>query len=169
LDVLTVVLKLLLSEMVPITDLRKILEKISSLSAQNLKPEDISELLRPELTPLVLQQFIGVSDTLKVLVFAPPLEKILLQSVQQHGSDSLVLDRDLAQSIQRELNEQTERLATFRVPGVLITAPQIRRAVSKFFRPGLPDLYVFSFSELPDERNIEVFSTVGKQEALEPA
>ena len=169
LDVLTVVLKLLLSEMVPITDLRKILEKISSLSAQNLKPEDISELLRSELTPLVLQQFIGVSDTLKVLVFAPPLEKILLQSVQQHGSDSLVLDRDLAQSIQRELNEQTERLATFRVPGVLITAPQIRRAVSKFFRPGLPDLYVFSFSELPDERNIEVFSTVGKQEALEPA
>ena len=169
LDVLTVVLKLLLSEMVPITDLRKILEKISSLSAQNLKPEDISELLRPELTPLVLQQFIGVSDALKVLVFAPPLEKILLQSVQQHGSDSLVLDRDLAQSIQRELNEQTERLAAFRVPGVLITAPQIRRAVSKFFRPGLPDLYVFSFSELPDERNIEVFSTVGKQEALEPA
>ena len=169
LDVLTVVLKLLLSEMVPITDLRKILEKISSLSAQNLKPEDISELLRPELTPLVLQQFIGVSDALKVLVFAPPLEKILLQSVQQHGSDSLVLDRDLAQSIQRELNEQTERLAAFRVPGVLITAPQIRRAVSKFFRPSLPDLYVFSFSELPDERNIEVFSTVGKQEALEPA
>lgn len=169
LDVLTVVLKLLLSEMVPITDLRKILEKISSLSAQNLKPEDISELLRPELTPLVLQQFIGVSDALKVLVFAPPLEKILLQSIQQHGSDSLVLDRDLAQSIQRELNEQTERLAAFRVPGVLITAPQIRRAVSKFFRPSLPDLYVFSFSELPDERNIEVFSTVGKQEALEPA
>ncbi|MBT5303168.1 MAG: flagellar biosynthesis protein FlhA [Tateyamaria sp.] len=169
LDVLTVVLKLLLSEMVPITDLRKILEKISSLSAQNLKPEDISELLRPELTPLVLQQFIGVNDALKVLVFAPPLEKILLQSVQQHGSDSLVLDRDLAQSIQRELNEQTERLAAFRVPGVLITAPQIRRAVSKFFRPSLPDLYVFSFSELPDERNIEVFSTVGKQEALEPA
>ena len=169
LDVLTVVLKLLLSEMVPITDLRKILEKISSLSAQNLKPEDISELLRPELTPLVLQQFIGVSDALKVLVFAPPLEKILLQSVQQHGSDSLVLDRDLAQSIQRELNEQTERLAAFRVPGVLITAPHIRRAVSKFFRPSLPDLYVFSFSELPDERNIEVFSTVGKQEALEPA
>ena len=169
LDVLTVVLKLLLSEMVPITDLRKILEKISSLSAQNLKPEDISELLRPELTPLVLQQFIGVSDALKVLVFAPPLEKILLQSVQQHGSDSLVLDRDLAQSIQRELNEQTERLAAFRVPGVLITAPHIRRAVSKFFRPSLPDLYVFSFSELPDERNIEVFSTVGNQEALEPA
>ena len=169
LDVLTVVLKLLLSEMVPITDLRKILEKISSLSAQNLKPEDISELLRPELTPLVLQQFIGVRDALKVLVFAPPLEKILLQSVQQHGSDSLVLDRDLAQSIQRELNEQTERLAAFRVPGVLITAPHIRRAVSKFFRPSLPDLYVFSFSELPDERNIEVFSTVGKQEALEPA
>jgi len=169
LDVLTVVLKLLLSEMVPITDLRKILEKISSLSAQNLKPEDISELLRPELTPLVLQQFIGVNDALKVLVFAPPLEKILLQSVQQHGSDSLVLDRDLAQSIQRELNEQTERLAAFRVPGVLITAPHIRRAVSKFFRPSLPDLYVFSFSELPDERNIEVFSTVGKQEALEPA
>ena len=169
LDVLTVVLKQLLSEMVPITDMRKILEKISAMNTQAMKIEEISESLRAELTQLVLQQFIGVSDVLKVLVLDPQLEKILLNSVQQHGPETLVLDRDLAHSIQEELNNATEQLAGFRVPGVLITAPQIRRAVSKFFRPSLPDLHVFSYSELPDERNIEVFATIGKQEAIEQA
>ena len=169
LDVLTVVLKQLLNEMVPITDMRKILEKISSIGPQALKPEDISELLRPELTQLVLQQFIGVSDVLKVLVLDPQLEKILLNSVQQHGPETLILDRDLALSIQQELNDLTEKLAPARLPGVLITAPQIRRPVSKFFRPSLPDLHVFSYAELPDERNIEVFATIGKQEAVEHA
>ena len=169
LDVLTVVLKQLLNEMVPITDMRKILEKISSIGPQALKPEEISELLRPELTQLVLQQFIGVSDVLKVLVLDPQLEKILLNSVQQHGPETLILDRDLALSIQQELNDLTEKLAPARLPGVLITAPQIRRSVSKFFRPSLPDLHVFSYAELPDERNIEVFATIGKQEALEHA
>lgn len=169
LDVLTVVLKHLLSEMVPITDMRKILEKISAMNTQAMKPEDISESLRAELTQLVLQQFIGVRDALKVLVLDPQLEKILLNSVQQHGPETLVLDRDLAHSIQEELNKSTEQLAVYRVPGVLITAPQIRRAVSKFFRPSLPDLHVFSYAELPDERNIEVFATIGKQEAIEQA
>lgn len=169
LDVLTVVLKQLLNEMVPITDMRKILEKISSIGPQALKPEEISELLRPELTQLVLQQFIGVSDVLKVLVLDPQLEKILLNSVQQHGPETLILDRDLALSIQQELNNLTEKLAPARLPGVLITAPQIRRPVSKFFRPSLPDLHVFSYAELPDERNIEVFATIGKQEAVEHA
>lgn len=169
LDVLTVVLKQLLNEMVPITDMRKILEKISSIGPQALKPEEISELLRPELTQLVLQQFIGVSDVLKVLVLDPQLEKILLNSVQQHGPETLILDRDLALSIQQELNDLTEKLAPARLPGVLITAPQIRRPVSKFFRPSLPDLHVFSYAELPDERNIEVFATIGKQEAVEHA
>lgn len=169
LDVLTVVLKQLLNEMVPITDMRKILEKISSIGPQALKPEEISELLRPELTQLVLQQFIGVSDVLKVLILDPQLEKILLNSVQQHGPETLILDRDLALSIQQELNDLTEKLAPARLPGVLITAPQIRRPVSKFFRPSLPDLHVFSYAELPDERNIEVFATIGKQEAVEHA
>ena len=169
LDVLTVVLKQLLSEMVPITDMRKILEKISAMNTQAMKVEEISESLRAELIQLVLQQFIGVSDALKVLVLDPQLEKILLNSVQQHGPEALVLDRDLAHSIQEELNNSTEQLAGFRVPGVLITAPQIRRAVSKFFRPSLPDLHVFSYAELPDERNIEVFATIGKQEAIEQA
>ena len=169
LDVLTVVLKQLLNEMVPITDMRKILEKISSIGPQALKPEEISELLRPELTQLVLQQFIGVSDVLKVLVLDPQLEKILLNSVQQHGPETLILDRDLALSIQQELNNLTEKLAPARLPGVLITAPQIRRPVSKFFRPSLPDLHVFSYAELPDERNIEVFATIGKQETVEHA
>ena len=169
LDVLTVVLKQLLSEMVPITDMRKILEKISAMNTQGMTIEEISESLRAELTQLVLQQFIGVSDVLKVLVLDPQLEKILLNSVQQHGPETLGLDRDLAHSIQEELNNATEQLAGFRVPGVLITAPQIRRAVSKFFRPSLPDLHVFSYSELPDERNIEVFATIGKQEAIEQA
>lgn len=166
-NTLTAVLRNLLSERVPISDLRKILEKLSSINIQNVAPMDIAELLRPSLSRLILQQFLGVSEQLPIMLFAPELEKILMQAVQQHGSDNLIIDGELAKSIQVDINKESEKLSARGQPAILVVAPQIRRSVSMFVRPSMPDLVVLSFSELPDDRNIDVVSTIGRQEVLE--
>ena len=166
-NTLTAVLRNLLSERVPISDLRKILEKLSSINIQNVAPMDLAELLRPSLSRLILQQFLGVSEQLPIMLFAPELEKILMQAVQQHGSDNLIIDGELAKSIQVDINKESEKLSARGRPAILVVAPQIRRSVSMFFRPSMPDLVVLSFSELPDDRNIDVVSTIGRQEVLE--
>jgi len=166
LTMLTAVLRNLLSERVPISDLRKILERLSSINIQNVSPMDLSEALRPDLSRLILQQFVGVSSTLPILLFAPELEKILMQAVQQHGSENLIIDGELAKSIQHTINHESETLSSKGKPAILVVAPQIRRPVSMFFRPSMPELIVMSFSELPEDRNIEVVTTIGQQEAI---
>ena len=166
LTTLTAVLRNLLSERVPISDLRKILERLSSINIQNVSPMDLAEALRPDLSRLILQQFVGISSTLPILLFAPELEKILMQAVQQHGSENLIIDGELAKSIQQTINHESETLSSKGKPAILVVAPQIRRPVSMFFRPSMPDLIVMSFSELPDDRNIEVVTTIGQQEAI---
>ena len=166
-NTLTAVLRNLLSERVPISDLRRILEKLSSINIQNVAAMDLAEILRPSLSRLVLQQILGVSEQLPIMLFAPELEKILMQAVQQHGSDNLIIDGELAKSIQKGINKESEKLSARGRPAILVVAPQIRRSVSMFFRPSMPDLVVLSFSELPDNRNIDVVSTIGRQEALE--
>ena len=166
LTTLTAVLRNLLSERVPISDLRKILERLSSINIQNVSPMDLAEALRPDLSRLILQQFVGISSTLPILLFAPELEKILMQAVQQHGSENLIIDGELAKSIQHTINHESETLSSKGKPAILVVAPQIRRPVSMFFRPSMPDLIVMSFSELPDDRNIEVVTTIGQQEAI---
>lgn len=166
LTTLTAVLRNLLSERVPISDLRKILERLSSMNVQNVSPLDLAEALRPNLSRLILQQFVGVSSTLPILLFAPDLEKILMQAVQQHGTDNLIIDGGLAKSIQQSINQESEKLSMKGRPAILVVAPQIRRSVSMFFRPSMPELIVLSFSELPDDRNIEVINTIGQTEAI---
>ena len=166
LTTVTAVLRNLLSERVPVSDLRKILERLSSINIQNVSPMDLAEALRPDLSRLILQQFVGISSTLPILLFAPELEKILMQAVQQHGSENLIIDGELAKSIQHTINHESETLSSKGKPAILVVAPQIRRPVSMFFRPSMPDLIVMSFSELPDDRNIEVVTTIGQQEAI---
>ena len=57
---------------------------------------DLAEALRPDLSRLILQQFV-VFLTLPILLFAPELEKILMQAVQQHGSENLIIDGELTE------------------------------------------------------------------------
>ena len=166
LNILTAVLKNLLTERVPISDLRKILEKLSTVNVQNVSPLDLAEILRADLSRLILQQVVEVSAMVPIMLFTPDLERILMQAVQQHGSDNLIIDGDLAKSIQREINQQSEKMSASNQPSILVVAPQIRRPISMFFRPSMPDLIVLSFSELPNDRNVEVIHTIGKQDVL---
>ena len=43
---------------------------------------------------------------------------------------------------------------------VLIVAPQIRRQLSILLRQHIDDLFVFGFTELPDNRKINVIATI---------
>jgi flagellar biosynthesis protein FlhA len=46
----------------------------------------------------------------------------------------------------------------------LIVAPQIRRHVANFIRAQLPSVNVLSFTELPENRNVEIAFTSGGEE-----
>ena len=162
---LTTVLQNLLKEAVPISDLHVILGEMSSSNLQKMSSEDISEAIRPKLIPLLIQKLTKFKDTLPLITLAPDLEQMILTAVRQNPDEKmLLLDGNLAKKILSNLNNATEQLSKENKAIFLIVAPQIRRHVSKFIRAQLSSVNVLSFTELPEDRNVEIAFTIGDTE-----
>jgi flagellar biosynthesis protein FlhA len=161
------VLQRLLEEAIPVSDLNLILEEVSTLNVQKMQSTEIAEALRPKLIPLLIQRLIKFKDTLPLVTFAANLEQLILTSVRQNSDEKmLIIDGGLAKKILSGLNDVSESLSAQGKPTFLIVAPQIRRHVSKFVRAQLPSINVLSFTELPENRNVEIVQTIGEQEQI---
>ena len=165
---LTKILQNLLQETVPISDLAVIIGELASMNMQKMNNEDISESLRPKLVPLLIQKLTKFKDTLPLLTLAPDLEQLILTAVRQNPDEKmLLLDSGLAKKILSNLNDASEALSTENKAAFLIVAPQIRRHVAQFVRAQLPAINVLSFTELPENRSVEIVYTIGGTEQLE--
>ena len=168
LNQLTAIMKCILEEGVPISDLRIILESLSSMNVQKADNDDIAERIRPKLVPLLIQKMINFKDTVPLITFSPELEQMILTTVRQSPEEKmLLLEGTLAKKILSNLNEASEEFNRDGKPVFLIVAPQIRKHVARFVRSQLPAVNVLSFMELPEDRNVEIAFTVGGFDAIE--
>ena len=168
LNQVTAVMKCILEEGVPISDLRLILESISSMNVQKMDSDDIAERIRPKLVPLLIQKLIKFKDTVPLITFSPELEQMILTTVRQNPDEKMLLiEGTLAKKILSNLNEASEEFNKEGKPVFLIVAPQIRKHVAKFVRSQLPSVNVLSFLELPEDRSVEIAFTVGGFDAIE--
>lgn len=161
LHVLTEVLRLLLVERIPIADLRKILEGLSVIAPNVKSPVAMSESLRPSLVPLLIQQLSALGQTMPVITLTPDFEQLLLRTQRQSGDEDLVLDGGLAKNLLKSLNEISERLVNESRPCILVVAPQIRRHLADFIRSHVPQVVILGFTELPENRSVEIVATIG--------
>jgi flagellar biosynthesis protein FlhA len=170
LNQLTTILQNLLSESVPISDLQVILTELGGMTIQKMSNDDISEAVRPKLIPLLIQRVAKFKETLPLITLAPDLEQMILTAVRQNPDEKMLLiDGALAKKILQNLNEATEKLSRDNKAIFLIVAPQIRRHVAQFVRAQLSAVNVLSFTELPENRSVEIAYTVGGNEAAEEA
>ena len=160
LHILTSVLRILLEERVPISDLRGILETMPSLVARNLSPIDTAEALRPGLAPLLIQQMAPLNQSLPVMTLDSDLEHMLITMVRQSGDDGLVLDNSLGEQLLRKISETSEAISAEGRQVVMIVSPAIRRQFSQLIHQHIDDLTVLAFTELPDSRKIEIVATI---------
>ena len=72
------ILRNLLVERVPISDLKKILEALSNLSEKKLSPDELSEAVRPVISSLLIQKISNVKDALNIVTFNPDFEQMLI-------------------------------------------------------------------------------------------
>ena len=97
-----------------------------------------------------------------MITLAPELEQMILTAVRQNPDEKmLLLDGALAKKILQNLNDATEKLSHENKAIFLIVAPQIRRHVAQFVRAQLSAVNVLSFTELPENRSVEIAYTVG--------
>ena len=157
---LTAVLRVLLEEGVPISDLRGILEDLPPLAARSLGAVDTAEALRPRLAPLLIQQIAPLNQPLPVMTLDSELEHMLITMVRQSGEEGLILDNSLAEQLLRKISETSEKVSARGDRAVMVVSPAIRRQFAQLVRQHIEDLNVLAFTELPDSRKIEVVATI---------
>ena len=164
LNIITSVLKSLLSERMPISDLRRILEVLASQNHKNISPLDIAESVRPAISGLLIQQIAPLNSPLPVITFSAELEQMIVNIAKQTGANGLILEASLIQKIVTAVNSVMEKMQNENRKAVMITAPVIRRDLSHMLRQHIPNLDVLSFTELPDNKKIEVVANIGSEE-----
>ena len=157
---LTGVLRELLSERVPISDLRIILESLAGLVGKNLSVIETAEAIRPSLAGLLIQQVAPLNKPLPVITFNSELEHMLIKMAKQNGEEGLVLDNELATKLISNISDLNQKLISEGNSAVLVVSPNIRRQISGIIRQHVEDLIVLSFTELPDNRKINVVASI---------
>ena len=164
LNVITSVLKLLLIERMPISDLKRILEILASQNHKNISPVDIAEAVRPAISGLLIQQIAPLNSPLPIITFSAELEQMIVNIAKQTGENGLILEASLIQKIVTAINTVSEKMQNENRKAVMVTAPVIRRDLSHMLRQHIPSLDVLSFTELPDNKKIEVVANIGSEE-----
>ena len=164
LHTLTGILRLLLEERVPISDLRRILETLPGLASRNLGMAETAEALRPALAGLLIQQVAPLNQALPVMTLESDLEHMLISMARQSGEEGLVIDNSLAEQLLRKIVQTNEELSADGKQSVMVVSPVIRRVFSHFIRQHVDDQIVLAFTELPETRKIEVVATISNAE-----
>ena len=157
---LTGILRELLSERVPVSDLRSILESLASISNRNLSIVETAEALRPTLAGLLIQQISPLNQQLPVITLEADLEQMLIKMSRQSGEEGLVLDNELAQNLLTKISETNQKLSNEGKSAALVVSPAIRRQFSAIVRQHVEDMIVLAFTELPDNRKINVVASI---------
>ncbi|MBN8847841.1 MULTISPECIES: flagellar biosynthesis protein FlhA [unclassified Sphingomonas] len=163
---LTTVLRSLLAEGVPLREFRRIASAIAVVAQKTQDAEEIVELIRPELGPLIIQKLCGVREPLRVMTLEGQLEGLLGQAVRGDPSRRHVIEPDLGRRIVDALQRAAQPLINEAKPFALVVQPAIRVAIRKLVKTVLPDTPVMSFFEVPEDKAVEVVAIIGAPEAL---
>mgnify|MGYP001432982996 CR=1 FL=1 len=164
---LTIILRNLLVERVPINDLKKILEALSNLSDKKLTPDELSELVRPAISSLLIQKVSNVNEPLYVATFNADFEQMLISMAKKSGSEGIMIDPKLAKQMIQSIIEIAEKMSAENKSLVIVTSPIIRKDLSILLRQHIDDVIVLSFTELPEQKKVKVISTIGEKISTE--
>ena len=160
---LTIILRNLLVERVPINDLKKILEALSNLAEKKMNPEELSEAVRPAITSLLIQRLSGINEPLNVSTFNADFEQMLISMSQKSSSEGLLMDPTLAKQIIQSIMDINEKMSAENKTAVVVTSPVIRKDISILLRQHIEDIVVLAFTELPENKKIKVVATIGEK------
>ncbi|MCG8426000.1 MAG: flagellar biosynthesis protein FlhA [Chromatiales bacterium] len=159
------VLQNLLSEGVPIRDIRTIAE---TLAEHAPKSQDIGALTaasRIALSRSIVQQLVGPAEEIPVAVLDPNLEQILQQSLQASDQGGMGFEPGLAEQLQQALIETANQQEMIGQESILLVAAPLRAWMARFVKHSVPGMNVLSYNEVPDNRQIKVVATVGRPNA----
>jgi flagellar biosynthesis protein FlhA len=158
LSVIVRVLQNLLTEKVPIRQLRRICESLLEHGPNTQDAAQLTAAVRAALGRFIVQEINGLAPELPVYTLAPPLERVLQESVSGNGA---ALEPGLAERMHQSLVECVKRQEAVGEPAVLLVPGPVRSLIAKLTRTGIPELYVLAYHEVPDDKKLKLVGNVG--------
>jgi flagellar biosynthesis protein FlhA len=162
------VLQNLLREQVPIRDLRTVAETLAEYASKSQDPGELSAAVRVALSRSIVQKINGLEVGLPLITLAPSLEHILQQSVQGDPSAGLGIEPSLAERLQKSVADTAHRVELEGHTAVLLVSPEIRPWLARWFRAVHKGLHVLAYNEVPDNKQIKVIATIGREFEPQP-
>jgi len=161
LTALTQVLRGLLAEGISLKEFRRIAASLGNAAQRTADPDELIEMIRPDLGALIVQKLCGVREPLRVMTLEGQLEALLGQAVRSDPARRHTIEPDLGRRIVDAMQRAAGPLISEAKPFALVVQPAIRIAMRKLVRTILPDTPVMSFFEVPEDKSVEVVAVIG--------
>ena len=157
------VLQNLLTEGIPVTDMRTIAETLAEVASTSQETDTLTAAVRVSLRRLITRQINGLEEDLPVITLDPGLEQLLLQSLQNGTESGLGLEPVLAERLYSSLTESAQRLEVEGQPAVLLVNPKLRPWLGGLLRHTVPILKVLAYNEIAENKQLKVIANIGNE------
>jgi flagellar biosynthesis protein FlhA len=155
------VLQGLLTEHIPLTDIRTIVETLAEMAPKSKDSEFLISQVRIALSRLITQKISGMNEELPIITLKPELEQLLQNTIQSGNSNGVSFEPGMADKIQHSLAQLAMQQQAKQESSVLVVQPGIRSVLARFVRNISHDFHVLSYQEIPDNKQIRIIGTVG--------
>lgn len=149
------VLRNLLSENVPVRNMRMIAESLAAAAPHTQDPEALTAHVRVDLGRQITQSIAQQRPELPVMTLDPGLERTL-----RDASKSDAVEPGLMASLQERLINESQALQARGEPVALLVQGSIRRLLARLLRGAVPGLNVLAYDEIPDNQRLRVVTTL---------
>ncbi|MDA9908990.1 flagellar biosynthesis protein FlhA [Gammaproteobacteria bacterium] len=158
------VLRNLLYESITIKDIRTILATLLTESSRTQNADELTELVRPKIGHIMLQDIVGLGDELHVMTLDPSLEQILINSLENSSNKhEPMVDPSLLENLIKSIKAEVDKEFTLGNEVTIVVAPPLRPWLARFIKQRIAELRVFSYSEIPEDQKIKVSSRIGEK------
>src|SRR5947209_3978632 len=140
------VLGLLLEEHVPISNLTRVLESLTTHASATKDPFDLTERVRADLGRVICDRYRDAQARLSAIVLDPRLEMELRKALHERH---LSLEPARLEKLIVRLANEWRRTTLAGTDVALLTDTILRRALRQALARSLPDLAVIAYQEVP--------------------
>lgn len=152
---------------VSLNDIITIANTLVESSELSKDPILLTADIRCSLRRNILSALIGTSQEVAAVTLSGELEQMLMNALGQAQAsghvqlDGFALEPSLIDKLQRSLPEVLDSMRINGHPPILLVMPQLRPLLARYARVCARGLYVLSFNEIPDDKNVSVVGNMG--------
>ncbi|MFD3303797.1 flagellar biosynthesis protein FlhA [Alteromonas macleodii] len=158
-EVLVRVMKILLSEKVPLKDVKSILQVMVESYTEEMSVIFLAQKIRNALGRAIVNKAFG-KHPVELITLESQLQQMLVNNVLQNGPDAVAIEPNLAHNLVESLTEQVSQRTASGKPSVIAVEQHIRYNFANSVGKRVPGLQVIAVDEIPPNQDFEIITTL---------